>query len=440
MKTRTYWCDWAWLPHGPEPDVLIEIDEHGTFSRVAPLQDRPPAASHLPGMTLPGMANGHSHAFHRALRGRAGGRGTFWTWRDRMYEVAAKLNPDSYHRLATCVYTEMVRSGITCVGEFHYLHHAPGGARYRDPNVMSAALVQAARDAGIRLTLLDTCYLTGGFGQPVDGVQRRFADPDVHAWAERLARFAPDGAGTRLGAAVHSVRAVPPEAIPVVRDWAEHHDSPLHLHLSEQRAENDACLAAHGRTPTELLAEHGIPGPRTTAVHGTHLSAADVRLLGNSRTGVCLCPTTEADLADGISPATRLAEAGAVLSLGSDGHSVIDPFAELHAVEASMRLHTETRGNFSVDELMTMAACAGHRSLGWPDAGRIAIGARADLVGLDPESPRIAGVPPAAVPAVARGDDVRDVIVDGNHVVREGTHRCVPDVAVRLREVIADLF
>lgn len=436
MTTTAYWCDWAWLPEGPTAGVLIKVDG-GHFSAVTTVDTAPEGARHLPGLTLPGLANTHSHAFHRALRGRtADGRGTFWTWRDRMYEVADRLDPDSYHRLATGVYAEMVQAGITCVGEFHYLHHAPGGARYRDPNAMNAALAQAARDAGIRLTLLDTCYLAGGFGRPVDGVQLRFADADADAWRDRVERFAQDEPGVRLGAALHSVRAVPVEAIPVVREWARRAGAPLHVHLSEQRAENEGCLAACGRTPTELLDSHGVLGPETTAVHGTHLAAGDVGRLGRAGAGVCLCPTTEADLADGIGPATSLAEAGVTLSLGSDGHSVIDPFEELRLVESGMRLRTETRGNFAVDQLVAMASLAGHRSLGWDDAGWIGAGARADLVTVGLDGLRLAGVPPRTAPAVATADDVREVIVDGRHVVRGGVHQTVDDPGTRLDDAI----
>lgn len=441
MVANAYWCDRAWLAEGPVAGVLVEIGENGTFSSVTAVDDCPAGARRLRGLTLPGLANAHSHAFHRALRGRtASGRGTFWTWRDRMYEVANRLDPDTYHRLATAVYAEMALAGVTCVGEFHYLHHAPGGARYADPNAMNAALAQAARDAGIRLTLLDTCYLAGGFGAPVGGAQLRFTDGNAAAWADRVERFAPREPGIRVGAALHSVRAVPVEEIPVVREWARRSDAPLHVHLSEQRAENEACLAAHGCTPTRLLAEHGVLDARTTAVHGTHLAAGDVGLLGRGGTGVCLCPSTEADLADGIGPATALAEAGIALSLGSDGQSVIDPFAEMGSVESSMRLRTETRGNFAVGELVRMASTAGHQALGWGDAGRIELGARADLVTLDLDGTRLAGVPPETAPVVASADEVREVIVDGRHVVQGGVHRTVPDVAARLREAITALF
>ncbi|MDA3643171.1 formimidoylglutamate deiminase [Saccharopolyspora indica] len=430
----TYWCEWAWLPQGPQPGVRFEV-ERGRITAVA--VDVPAGgAEQLPGMVLPGLANAHSHAFHRALRGwHTGARGTFWTWREQMYQVAAALEPDSYYRLARGVYAEMALAGITCVGEFHYLHHAAGGTRYADANAMGEALAQAARDVGIRLTLLDTCYLAGGFGRELEGVQLRFSDGDAAGWMSRVDEFTVDER-IRLGAAVHSVRAVPDAAIPEVTGWAR--GRPLHVHLSEQRAENEACLAAHGCTPTQLLESHGALGPDTTAVHATHLSAGDVALLGGSGTGVCLCLTTEADLADGIGPAPALRVAGSRLSIGSDGHSVIDPFAEVQAIESYQRLATETRGHFAAGELLDAAAEAGHRSLGWTDAGRLEVGARADFVAIDLGSTRLAGAAPEAVPAVARADDVREVIADGERIVHDRAHRAV-DAARELRDAIADL-
>ncbi|MGP4020399.1 formimidoylglutamate deiminase [Saccharopolyspora sp. 5N708] len=434
----TYWCEWAWLPTGPRQGVLFDV-EGGRITAVDAARTPPEHAGRLPGMTLPGIANAHSHAFHRALRGwHTGARGTFWTWREQMYQVAAALDPDSYYQLARGVYAEMALAGITCVGEFHYLHHAPGGVRYDDPNAMSRAIAQAAHDVGIRLTLLDTCYLAGGFDRQLDGVQLRFSDGTAANWADRIDEFTAGSDRVRIGAALHSVRAVPAEEIPEVTGWARNSEAPLHLHLSEQRAENEACLAAHGCTPTQLLESHGALGADVTAVHATHLVASDVALLGGSGTGVCLCPTTEAELADGIGPAAALRAAGSPLSLGSDGHSVIDPFAEAQAVESYQRLDTETRGHFAADELLAIATAAGHRALGWPEAGWLGVGARADFVAIDLDSTRLAGVAPGAVPALARADDVRVVIADGRRIVQDGTHQAI-DAARELRDAITAL-
>ncbi|GAA3283371.1 formimidoylglutamate deiminase [Dactylosporangium vinaceum] len=434
-----YHCAHAWLPTGVAADVLVEI-AGGRFVAVRPDTplDAPEAAGavRLAGLTLPGLANAHSHAFHRALRGRTQrGRGTFWTWREQMYAVAGALDPDSYHALAVAVYSEMALAGITCVGEFHYLHHAPGGAAYTDPNAMGEALIAAAADAGIRITLLDTLYLTAGVdGRALEGVQLRFGDGSFDAWSTRLDRLRPRP-HARIGAAAHSVRAVPVDALTA---FAARTDGlPTHVHLSEQRAENEACLAIHGRTPTELLADRGLLGGRVTAVHATHLSDTDRAELGDSGTGVCCCPTTERDLADGIGPARALADAGSPLSLGSDSHAVIDLFEEARGVEMHERLHTERRGHFTGAELIGAATAAGHAALGWPHAGTIAVGGRADLVTVALDSPRTAGCDPAAIGFAATAADVRHVLVDGRAVVRDGVHTAVPDVGAALREALA---
>ncbi|MFF8815844.1 formimidoylglutamate deiminase [Streptomyces pactum] len=453
MTAQTYWAEHAWLPAGPadgepagrvESGVLVETGADGRIAAVTGgVATPPPGAVPLRGLTVPGLANAHSHAFHRALRGTVqAGSGTFWTWRDVMYQVASRLTPDSYFTLARAVYAEMALAGITCVGEFHYVHHAPGGTRYADPNAMGEALIEAAAEAGIRITLLDTAYLSAGFGEPPTRPQLRFSDGTADAWAERAAALT-GRPHARIGAAVHSVRAVPAPQLATVARWAADRDAPLHVHLSEQTAENDACRAAHGRTPTRLLADHGVLGPRTTAVHATHLTDEDIALLGGSGTGVCMCPTTERDLADGIGPAPRVAAAGSPLSLGSDSHAVIDLLEEARAMELNERLNARTRGHWTAARLLTAATAGGHAALGWDGAGRIAAGAPADLTTVALDSVRTAGPPPrlAVETAVfaATAADVRHTVVAGRQVVRDGHHLLVPDVARELSASIAAL-
>jgi formiminoglutamate deiminase len=426
VPVTSYLAEFAWLGGDrAEPGVLIDVDGD-RITAVRPGAEPPSGAERLPGLTLPGLANGHSHAFHRALRGRTHrSGGTFWTWREDMYAVAALLTPDSYAALARAVFAEMALAGITCVGEFHYLHHGPGGTPYADPNAMGAAMLAAADEAGVRITLLDTCYLTGGFGRPLEGPQLRFGDGDAGAWAARAGELRA-GPRARIGAAVHSVRAVPADQLPTVAGWAAERNAPLHVHLSEQRAENDDCAAAHGRTPAQLLADAGALGPRTTAVHATHLTAGDIALLGGSRTSVCLCPTTERDLADGIGPARALADAGAALCVGSDSNAVVDLIEEARGVELDERLATQRRGHWPAADLLRAATADGAAALGWPETGRLEPGALADWVTVGLDSVRLAGARPdtllESVLFAATAADVRDVVVGGRRVVRDGRH------------------
>jgi formiminoglutamate deiminase len=399
------WCELAWLG-GDEPaaGVLIEIDA-GAITAVAAGTDRPPDAERLPGLTIPGLANAHSHAFQRALRGRThAGTGSFWTWREQMYALAETITPDSYLPLARATFAEMARAGITVVGEFHYLH--AGG------NAMGEAVAQAAADVGVRLTLLDACYLRGGL--------ESFRDRSADAWAARVSSLR-GGETVRIGAAIHSVRAVDFESAKVVATWATEHGAPLHAHVSEQPAENEACLEENGLSPTMTLAEAGAVSPSFTAVHATHLTDNDVTLLGFAR--VCLCPTTERDLADGIGPARTLREAGAKLCTGSDSQAFIDPFEEARAIELDERLATGVRGNHTPAQLLEAATAGGYESLGWPGGGRLAPGAPADLVVVGLDTITMQGTRPedavAATVFAAGPRDVRHVMVAGRWIVRE---------------------
>ncbi|MBA2806685.1 formimidoylglutamate deiminase [Streptomyces sp. KM273126] len=443
MTRSTYWLEHAWLDTHVAAGVAVDVADGRITAVRRDTGAPPPGAEVLRGLTLPGLANAHSHAFHRALRGTVQvGSGTFWTWREVMYGVADRLTPETYHALARATYAEMALAGITAVGEFHYLHHAPGGTAYADPNAMGEALVAAAGEAGIRITLLDTAYLSSGFGQAPDQHQLRFSDGTAEAWAERSSLLK-ERDHLRIGAAVHSVRAVPAGQLATVARWAEERRAPLHVHLSEQTAENDACLAAHGCTPTQLLAEHGVLGPRTTGVHNTHLTDEDIALIGSTSTGTCMCPTTERDLADGIGPAAALQRAGSPLSLGSDSHAVIDLLEEARAMELNERLRTRTRGHWTAAALLRAASADGHAALGWDDAGTLEPGALADFTTVALDSVRTAGPSPrlAAETAVfaASAADVRHTVVGGRHVVRDGVHTLVPDVPAALAAAVEAL-
>nr|WP_277605736.1 formimidoylglutamate deiminase [Glycomyces sp. L485] len=428
----TYWAERAWLDSGPAEAVAVEVDGDRIRSVTAGAARR---GTVLRGLTIPGLADAHSHAFHRALRGRTHDEsGNFWNWRKGMYALAERLDPDSYYRLARGVYAEMALAGITCVGEFHYVHHAPGGRPYDDPNAMGHALIAAAADAGIRITLLDTLYLSGGFGEPLEGPQRRFGDGSLEAWMNRVDKIATGALGL-TGTAVHSVRAVPDAAIEALAGSTE--GRPVHVHVSEQRAENEACRAEHGCSPTQLLEDCGLLGPGTTAVHATHPTNNDLELLRRSGTTVCLCPTTERDLADGIGPAYAMAESGIPLSLGTDANAVIDMFEEARALEMHERLVSGQRGRFTSAELL--AAATGHDSLGWNDAGRIAPGRRADLVTVALDTPRTAGCAPSGILYAATAADITDVVSGGRRIVAEGRHTAI-DAAAELAEAIEEAW
>lgn len=456
--TRRWHAEYAWLPgQGVRSGVLIEAQGRVFSSVIADVAPGrcPAGTATLAGFTMPGLANAHSHAFHRALRGVAQvGQGTFWTWRELMFGVARHLNPDTYLALARAVYAEMALAGITCVGEFHYLHHAPDGSAYADPNAMGRALIEAAVTAGLRITLLDACYLSGGLTaggapEPLNRAQIRFSDRDGDGWAARMEALGSDEHGVlapdaRAGVAIHSVRAVPADQMHPMLAWSHAHGTPLHLHLSEQPAENQACLAGYGITPAQLLDRAGILGPRTTAVHATHLTDTDIELLGASQSTVCLCPTTEADLADGIGPARELADAGCPLSLGSDSHAVIDILEEARRVELGERLRSGQRGNFRAGELAYAATVAGHACLGWPQAGELAPGALADLVTVSLDGPRLAGASRASllesIIFAGAACDVRYVVAGGRDVVVDGRHLLVDDVPAALADAIRPLL
>ena len=408
----------------------------------------------LPGLVLPGFADAHSHVFHRALRGRthggdhgdnlgasggsisisgsasgsggAGKAGSFWSWRELMYALADGLTPETFHQLAVATYAEMLCAGFTAVGEFHYLHHAPGGVPYGRPNEMGIAAAAAAAEVGIGLTLLDAAYLAGGFGLPLGRSQLRFGDGSAAGWTDRVGSLAaelPTGryAPIRVGAAIHSVRAVPVADLPVVAGYARSHDLVLHVHLSEQPAENDAALAATGRTPTRLLADAGALGPRSAVVHATHLTDADIAALGDAGCFAVICPTTEADLADGLPRAAALRDAGAALALGGDQHVVTDPFAQARGLEYGERLATGRRGTFSPEALLTAATQVSHAAVG-SAAGVLQVGKPADFVAVRMDSARTAGsLGPQSVMTAAAAD-VEVVVVGGVVQARNGTH------------------
>lgn len=399
-------------------DVVIDVEGERFRDVRDAATGAPSDAVRLDGIVIPGLVDAHSHCFHRGLRGATWEDDDFWGWRQQMYRLAARLDPGAYRRVAEAVFVEKLAAGITTVGEFHYLHHRPDGSGYDDPHAMAMALVEASESSGVRLTVIDSCYLTSDVdGSPPGPVQVRFSDGSVGAWRRRTTELADrlrHHHRVRQAVAVHSVRAAPPAAIETVAATAAELGIPLHVHVSEQPTENQACLRVHGVTPVALLDRCGALGPNTTLVHATHLTDDDVSVVASSGARVCLCPTTERDLGDGVGPAAELASAGVPLCLGCDSNAVVDLLEEARAVEMDDRLRLRRRGVHDPVELLAAATSEGAAALDW-EVGRIAPGAAADLVVLDSHHPTLAGVPPtpAALVAAAGAAAVHRVMVGG---------------------------
>jgi len=406
-----YRAAWAYIDGKLVRDAWIELDDTGSIRAIAsehePCQRLTESASVLRCVDLghvllvPGFVNAHSHGFQRALRGRAQRHGlhtpsSFWSWRTRMYELANSLDPDAFQRVTTLAYRDMLRSGVTCVGEFHYLHHQPDGRPYSDPDELSVRVAEAAREVGIRLCLLEVYYARSAFDRPLEREQRRFADGTVERLLARVERLR--GRGLQLGIAPHSVRAVPAQDIRVLAEYAHQHALPLHMHVAEQAQELESCVAEHGVTPVELLERLGcFSQPHVfTAVHAIRVSDSDILRLAEQT--VCACPTTEADLGDGIVPAVELARAGVTLALGSDSNAIVDLVQESRLLEMHTRLDKRERlclratdGSVATTLLDAMTN-GGARALRRPDLGSLRVGAPFDAVSVDLEHPTLEGL------------------------------------------------
>lgn len=444
MEPLTLFAEQALLPGGWQRDVRLAIGANGHFVAVTP-GGRSDQAQRLAGPVLPGMTNLHSHAFQRAMAGlaeRAGAdAGTqsdnFWTWREVMYRFLAALEPDDVEAIATWLYLELLRAGYTTVVEFHYLHHAPDGQRYADAAELSLRILRAARRAGIAVTLLPVLYAHSGFGgaAPTAG-QRRFVHSidSYSRLVEDLAARLPAWPLARLGVAPHSLRAVTPEELTQVVALAERLGpaTPIHLHIAEQLGEVAACQSALGTTPVAWLLDHAPVDRRFCLVHATHTTPHETERLAQSGAVVGLCPTTEANLGDGLFDAPRYLQRGGRFGIGSDSNVCVDPFEELRVLEYGQRLTLRRRNvlaggpGLSVGAGLTAAALAGGAQAAGHPTGEIAVGARADLIVLDPADPSLAGrggegLLDAAIFGPGRGL-VRDVLVGGRLVVRDRQH------------------
>ena len=468
MTETTYFAERALLPQGWARDVRFEVGADGALSDV-----RPGAASDgalaLKGPVLPGMPNVHSHAFQRAMAGLTershgsgaagdsedGGDDSFWTWREVMYGFVRRLDPDQVEAIAAQLYVEMLEAGYTAVGEFHYLHHDPQGAPYDDPAALSRRVIAAARSSGIGLTHLPVLYGYGGFGgKPAGAGQRRFLNtPD--RYLELVASLHGelcDDPQFRLGIAPHSLRAVTPETLTAVVGGIAELDAaaPIHIHIAEQQPEVRDCIDWSGWRPVEWLLSHHDLGPRWCLVHATHMTDEEAAALARTGAVVGLCPTTEANLGDGVFPAGAYLEAGGAFGIGSDSHISVSPVEELRWLEYGQRL-TLKRRNLLADgqgapsvgaRLYKAALDGGARALGRP-IGRLAAGCRADLLVLDAELPCLWGktgdVLLDAVVFAGNRNPVRDVMVGGAWLVEQGRHRDRDAILAGYRAAIAAL-
>lgn len=399
---------YIYTPQGLQSNMIISISDDGRINTIMPREETsegvqfivPSEVSALPGVALlPGFVNTHSHVFQRALRGHAhrplSRQDTFWTWRRSMYAETQHLNPDTLYEKALTTYREMLGAGYTSVGEFHYVHHQPGGRPYDDPNAMSEAIIQAGRDAGIRVVLLMTAYAQSGFNQPPEEDQRRFCDVSVDAYLDRVealrVRDIP------IGVAPHSVRAVPEDWFRAIAGYSQIHHLPLHVHADEQIVEIEQCQAVYGCTPIELLERFEALGTLTTIVHATHANATEIALLAQYGCAVCVCPTTEGDLGDGIAPYTELLATHIPLAIGSDSNTRLDPIEELRWAEYSARMRYQRRRVLVADELaspgpllLAYGTRCGAVALGL-ETGAIVPGMSADFVAVDLHHPSLAG-------------------------------------------------
>jgi formimidoylglutamate deiminase len=419
---------WCWTPQGVRGGLCLELDG----DRIAGVVDaglHPEVPELGPTLAMPALVNAHSHAFQRAFRGHVQwtkvGTDDFWSWRDRMYTVANQLDPDGVEAVSALAFLEMAESGIGHVGEFHYLHHAPDGAPYADPDELARRVLAAADLVGIRITLLRVAYLRASSTAPLRADQRRFGDAGPDAVLGAVARLGA-GAGplVRVGLAPHSVRAVPLAAL---RELASF-DGVVHAHVSEQVAENEQCVAEYGLSPLALFERSGLLHERFVAVHLTWPMAGDVERLVSARAGLCVCPSTELDLGDGFLPLP--ARERARLCLGSDSQATIDLWSEARALELHGRGLAGRRNVLSppgetdglARRLLTAATSEGERALGGVGAGLVA-GAPADVVVLDLDRPAADGVPPLEAAAfVAAPEWVRELWVAGRRIVSEGRH------------------
>lgn len=448
-RPRRCHAGYLWQGDGWTRDGIFGIGADGMLQAV---EDGP--AETLGTWVLPGMPNLHSHAFQRAMAGLAERRGrvddSFWSWRETMYAFAASIGPDDLKAIAAQLYVEMLKAGYTQVCEFHYLHHRPDGTPYAPPEAMSLALVEAAREAGIALTLLPVLYMRGGFdGRPLGARQRRFGH-EVEAYLRLLETLrVQQGADLKVGIALHSLRAVPEDALQAVLASGLAQSTPIHIHIAEQIGEVQDCLAIRGARPVEWLLDHAEVDARWCLVHATHLNDSETARLARSGAVAGLCPTTEANLGDGLFPLADYMDAGGRLGIGSDSHISVSPVEELRWLEYGQRLATRHRNIAARHEGASVGQTLWRAALeGGAQASGLAVGAlqpyhRADLLVLDDGSPLLAArEEPALLDSFLFAGNtplVRHVMSGGRWVVRDFQHHDEARIAQRYRETVQRL-
>jgi formimidoylglutamate deiminase len=414
---------------------------------------------------LPGLINAHSHAFQRVIRGRteyrtANRKDSFWTWREMMYSAASRLTPEDVYDASRMAFLEMALRGITAVGEFHYLHHAPDGTPYDDPNLLAKQVVRAANDVGLRIALLRVAYARSGYETEMNPQQLRFIEDDPEVYLRHLEQLHKDfgemdssGRVVWTGVAPHSVRAVPLDYLKEVISVANSKQLPVHMHVAEQPAEVSACIKEYGRSPVALLATEGLLSERFTAVHAIHVTPKAVRMLADARAMVCACPTTERNLGDGIVPADRFFNQDVRVSLGTDSHVQIDLLEDARELEYHMRLQKTERAVLasSADEgqsalaarLFGCATTNGAESINAP-GGTLEPGHPADFFTVDLDDPSIAGASSDALLSTIvfslSKTAIKDVVVGGKRIIEDGKHAQQEDIVERFKALQKKLW
>ena len=453
MTLAPLWADWAWVAGRWQASVLLEIDARGVWSGVSAGVAQPEGARRLAGPVLPGLVNGHSHAFQRAFAGlterRASASDDFWSWRERMYSVALRITPQQMQAIAAQLYIELLRGGYTQVCEFHYVHHAPDGAHYPDPATMCQVLIEAAIEAGIGQTLLPVLYERAGFKQAAPHAdQRRFIG--TPALVHRLLRSVPSSTRINAGLAIHSLRAASAESINALLRLVDGEALPIHIHVAEQTREVDDCLAATGERPIEWLCKHVMPDARWQLVHATHATQAEIDAVAQSGAGIVLCPATEANLGDGIPDLPAWLAAGVPLAVGSDSQVTRNWPEELRWLEYAQRLTRRQRNVAATQQqpataqrLFEAVLAGGARSAGQVQWG-LSAGARADALVLDASAPALLGIAPEErLDALVFGGGepaLAEVLVAGEIVLRNGRHVHEDTVAARFLQAMDALW